>query len=134
MSTTVQRETLRLPPDRMPAVRAEVSAKAKLPRLTSKALKVVLVLNPEELLTASRSMSTVGKLVPLAIDVGGRKLTASVAGKSVRKVLTTLRENGAGNVVLILQGKLIGHDRIEEAGLVAQLKLAKPNGGATNGA
>ena len=59
----------------------------------------------------------------LAIDVGGRKATASIATKGFRKALATLREHGADGCVLLLQGALTAENVIDEAGLVAQVKV-----------
>jgi hypothetical protein len=38
----------------------------------------------------------------------------------------TLTDNGSDNVVLILQGVLTPSNRIEEAGIVAQVKVQAP--------
>jgi hypothetical protein len=40
----------------------------------------------------------------------------------VRKVQSTLRDSGAENVAVIVQGRLAGDDSIEGAGLVTQIK------------
>jgi hypothetical protein len=42
----------------------------------------------------------------------------------VRKAVKTLTESGADNVVLLIQGTLTAGNRIEEAGLVANVKAA----------
>jgi hypothetical protein len=60
----------------------------------------------------------------LTVAVGGRTVTADVATKSVRKAVKTLTENGEDKVVLMLQGVLGSDNRIEEAGLTAQVKVA----------
>jgi hypothetical protein len=58
----------------------------------------------------------------IAIAVGGRTVAADIATKSVRKVLKTIADQGPDRVVVIVQGVLAAGDRIEEAGLVAQVK------------
>jgi hypothetical protein len=61
----------------------------------------------------------------LTVAVGGRTITADLATKSVRKAVKTLLERGEQNVALILQGALAADNRVEEAGLVAQVKAAQ---------
>jgi hypothetical protein len=119
MTMSATRETLRLP-DRAPPVAGRPAGGPEL-RLTAKAIKTTLVLAPEELLTAARSLPE-GQRVPVRIDAAGRRLTASLNAKSVRKVLATIKESGPDGVAVILQGKLVG-DAIEEAGLVAQPRV-----------
>jgi hypothetical protein len=63
--------------------------------------------------------------VELAISVEGRTVSADLSAKSLRKALATLRESGAGNVVLLVQGVLTAAGKIEECGLVAQVKTPK---------
>jgi hypothetical protein len=62
----------------------------------------------------------------LRIRLPGRTLTADIAAKSLRKAQTAIRDAGADNIVLVLQGHLIAGDVIAEAGLAAQPKTAKP--------
>ncbi len=54
--------------------------------------------------------------------VDGRTVTADVATKAVRKAMKVLGEHGSENVVLLVQGVLAAGDKIEECGLVAQVK------------
>ena len=42
--------------------------------------------------------------------------------RSVRKVVKALADHGTDNVILILQGILTSNNRIEEAGIAAQVK------------
>jgi len=51
-----------------------------------------------------------------------RPLTAEIAAKSLRKAQTAIRETGADNIALVLQGHLVAGDRVAEAGLAAQPK------------
>jgi hypothetical protein len=62
----------------------------------------------------------------LHINLPGRTVTADIATKSLRKVQTGIREAGADNIAVVLQGHLITGDVIAEAGLTAQPKIAKP--------
>ena len=64
----------------------------------------------------------------LTIAIDGRTVTADLATRSVRKAVKTLTDNGSDNVVLILQGVLTPSNRIEEAGIVAQVKVQAPAG------
>jgi hypothetical protein len=106
--------------------------------LTASRLKVTVVLNAAELLTVP---APEGKpRISLRIALPGRTVTADIAAKSLRKAQTVIREAGADNVAIVLQGHLAaadnvalvlqGHvaagDVIAEAGLTAQIKAAKP--------
>jgi hypothetical protein len=94
------------------------------PPLTASRLKVTVVLNAAELLTVP---APEGKpRVTLRIALPSRTVTADIAAKSLRKTQTVIREAGADNVAVILQGHLIAGDVIAEAGLTAQSKIAKP--------
>jgi hypothetical protein len=90
--------------------------------LTAKSLKVTLVLNPPEVAAVA---VPAGARIVLAIDVDGRRLTADIACKSLRKAQGMIAEHGADAVAAILQGKLKG-DVVTEAGLVVQPKIPKP--------
>jgi hypothetical protein len=94
------------------------------------ALKCSLVLDPAALQ---------GVVVPdgvprvtLNVRVAGRTLSASVNAKGVRRAILAIRDAGPDGVAVVLQGKLAG-DVIEEAGLAAQPKPAKPEKIAGNG-
>jgi len=60
----------------------------------------------------------------LVIKIDARLFSVDLATKSVRKAVKTLTESGADNVILLVQGVLTAGDRIEEAGLVANVKVA----------
>jgi hypothetical protein len=86
-------------------------------------LKVTTVLNAAELLAVPVPE---GKpRVTFSVKFPDRVLTVDVAAKSVRKAQATIRESGADNVVLLLQGSLVAGDVLAEAGLSAQLKTPK---------
>jgi hypothetical protein len=57
----------------------------------------------------------------------GRTLHADLATKSVRKAVKTLLEHGEQNVALIIQGSLAADNRVEEAGITAQVKVQPPS-------
>jgi hypothetical protein len=61
----------------------------------------------------------------LRIKVSGRTVSASIAAKSLRKVVATIRENGVGYCVALIQGKLGPGDVVEECGLIAEVKAPK---------
>jgi hypothetical protein len=71
-------------------------------------LKVTMVLQPIELLGVAAPEGK-DRLV-LRVTLPGRVLSADIAGKSLRKVQTAIRERGAENVVLVLQGNLVAND------------------------
>jgi hypothetical protein len=59
----------------------------------------------------------------LRVRLPDRKRTGDIAAKSFRKAQAAIREAGADNVALILQGCLAEGDVIAEAGLRAQPKV-----------
>jgi hypothetical protein len=91
--------------------------------LVGKAIKASVLLDPAAV--AALNLPTGQSRVVLRISAGGRVLTADVACKSVRKVMTTITEAGPDSVAVIIQGKLEG-DALTEAGIVAQIKAPKP--------
>ena len=60
--------------------------------------------------------------VALEVEVAGRKVTATIAAKTVRKMVTTLAEHGAERVAIVLQGALEADDTLSAAGLSAMVK------------
>jgi hypothetical protein len=61
------------------------------------------------------------------VTVGDRTLHADLATKSVRKAVRTLLEHGEQNITLIIQGSLGADNRVEEAGITAQVKVQSPS-------
>jgi hypothetical protein len=106
--------TVVMPPAHDPAVAV---------RLNAKALKVTLVLDAA--MVAMIELKNGAPAPPFVIDVGDRKERAQVSAKELRKVLATIAEQGADQVAVILQGKLVAGDVLAEAGLVAQVKTPK---------
>jgi hypothetical protein len=93
--------------------------------LTASRLKVTVVLNAADLLAVP---APEGKpRVSLRIALPSRTVIADIAAKSLRKIQTAIREAGADNIAVILQGHLIAGDVVAEAGLTAQPKIAKPS-------
>jgi hypothetical protein len=90
-------------------------------KLSARSLKCTLVLDPGGLSDPGSSSTRVA----LEISFGGRSYTADIATKSLRKFRATIAEHGAANVVCLIQGKLDGNT-ITEAGIVAQVKLPRP--------
>jgi hypothetical protein len=52
----------------------------------------------------------------LRIRLPDHTITAEIAAKSLRKAQTSIREAGADNIALMLQGPLIAGDVIADAG------------------
>jgi len=90
---------------------------------TARKLKVTLVLDA----SAFAALRTIPDNAParteITVTVGDRTVSADLATRAVRKVVKALADHGADNVVLILQGVLSSTDRVEEAGLAAQVKV-----------
>jgi hypothetical protein len=61
----------------------------------------------------------------LRIQVAGRAYSASIASKSVRKTIRTIREVGADGVFVTITAKLVGEE-LTEAGLSAMPKTPRP--------
>jgi len=94
--------------------------------LTTRAIKCTLVLNTSGLLAIPNPVNGAARVVlKVAVD-DGRTVTADIASKSIRKCKNVIHEHGAENVSLLIQGKLGASNQIEEAGLVAQVKVQKP--------
>jgi hypothetical protein len=82
-------------------------------------LKVVALLDPAELLDV---VGLEGKpRFVLTIRLPDRTVTADLNTKSVRRAITSIREQGADAVAAVLQGRLSGN-AITEAGLSVQPK------------
>jgi hypothetical protein len=97
--------------------------------LTGRALKVTILLDPVEVVAMRPGGAP---RVTLAINVAGRKVSADIAAKSLRKAQTTIGEAGVDGVAVIVQGKLGPGDVVLEAGLVAQVTAVK-GGGVSGG-
>ena len=91
-------------------------------RATARKLKVTAILEPGAFGSISIADGSPAR-TELIVDVGGRRVTADVATKAIRKAAATLREHGADGCVLMLQGVLTAENEIAEAGLVAQPKV-----------
>jgi len=91
--------------------------------LQAKTLKATVVLDPE---AVGRIVVPTGQpKVTLRITVAGRRLTAEVNAKSLRRAVASVHATGADAVVIVLQGKLEPNDVLAEAGITAQPKAPK---------
>jgi hypothetical protein len=96
--------------------------------LTTRAIKVTLVLDPAQVAAALPEHDN-GK-VALVIACGERTFTAAVNAKAWRKAREAIAAHGADGVVVILQGRLEPGNVIGEAGLTAQVKAASTKAAA----
>jgi hypothetical protein len=62
----------------------------------------------------------------IVVTAAGRRLTAELNPKTLRKTVATIREHGPDQVAVVLQGKLAAGDVIEEGAITAQVKTPKP--------
>jgi succinyl-CoA synthetase beta subunit len=85
-------------------------------------LKVTMVLDAAPIAALRTVPDNAPSRTDITVNVGGRTVTADLATKSIRRAVKTLTDHGANNVVVILQGTLESNDRIEEAGMAAQVK------------
>ena len=91
--------------------------------LTASRLKITTMLNAAELLAIKPPHDQ--QRVTLRVQLPDRTITAEAAAKSLRKAQTAIREAGADNIALVLQGHLVAGDRVAEAGLSAQPRSPK---------
>jgi hypothetical protein len=94
----------------------------KVPTIQAKAIKCTIGLDVHQL---AKVRVGNGDRTMLAIEVGGRRITADLASKSVRKAQKTIRENGVDGTFCALQGRLLPGDVLTDAGLSAQVKAPK---------
>ena len=73
-----------------------------------------------------------GDAVKLKIDVGGVIFTAPTNPKSFRKVQAALKAGEPGTVIVVMTGELdLDTKTIGACGIVAQVKIPKPDAGIT---
>jgi hypothetical protein len=89
---------------------------------TARKLKITAVIDAAPFVKLGVPPDNAPPRTTIVVDVGGRMLSVDIATKSVRKAVKTLLEHGEQNVALVLQGALAADNRVEEAGLVAQVK------------
>ena len=90
---------------------------------TARKLKVTIVIDAAPFVALRAVPDNAPARTDIAVTVGGRTVSADLATKSVRKAVKTLTEHGPDAVVLIIQGVLTSDNRIEEAGITAQVKV-----------
>jgi len=95
---------------------------------TARKLKVTAIVDATPFVALRIIPDNAPPRTDLTIAIDGRTITADLATRSVRKAVKTLTDNGRDNVVLVLQGVLTASNRIEEAGIVAQVKAKAPAG------
>ncbi len=89
---------------------------------TARKLKVTMMLDAAPFAALHAVPDNAPSRTDITITVGDRTVSADLATRSVRKVVKALADHGTDNVVLILQGILTSNNRIEEAGITAQVK------------
>ncbi len=90
---------------------------------TARKLKVTMMIDAAPFAALRAIPDNAPARTDVTVAVGDRIVTADLATKSVRKAVKTLTEHGPDNVVLILQGVLASDNRVEEAGITAQVKV-----------
>jgi hypothetical protein len=89
-------------------------------QLAARSLKVILVIDPEPL--AGRSIPDGLSKLPFSILTAGRTITGTLNAKSVRRVGKAL---AAGEHAVVVQGRLMSGDVLEDAGISAQPRAQK---------
>jgi hypothetical protein len=106
-------------------VKAKSSAVIQKETITMKAtgLKVTLPFPPDQLKPISETV----KNVDLSIDLGdGKPFTAAFSGKNYRRAIRQIEDlRTSGEVIVVMQGRLVSGHRIEGAGLSVQVKTPK---------
>ena len=91
--------------------------------LAARAIKLAIVLDA----AAVASITVPDGVRPrISVNAAGRRLTAELNPKTLRKTIATIREHGPDQVAVMLQGKLAAGDAIEEGAITAQVKTPKP--------
>jgi hypothetical protein len=116
-----RRPTTPAPPNPIPPAPPKETAVSMPVAVIGRSIKVVVPLDPQSVLAVECPESGPSR-THLTIRVGEQTLRAEVASKAVRKAQGALRQADAFAMLL---GKLVGA-RIEECGLVAQVKAPKP--------
>jgi hypothetical protein len=88
--------------------------------LTAQWLKVTTTLIASEVLAVPAANGV--PRVTLRIQLPDRVVTAEISTKLLRKAQTAIRDVGGDGLVLVLQGRLVAGDKIDEADLSAQPK------------
>ena len=94
-------------------------------RATARKLKVTTVLDAAPFAALRQLPDNAAQRTEITVEVGAQRLSANIATKSLRRAVAAIAEHGPDGIVLLLQGTLTAADRLEEAGLSAQVK-AKP--------
>lgn len=90
--------------------------------LAAKAIKLTIVLDA---VAVAAIVVPDGGRPRIVVSAGGRRLTAELNPKTLRKTIATIREHGPDQVAVMLQGKLAAGDVIEEGAITAQVKTPK---------
>jgi hypothetical protein len=91
--------------------------------LAARAIKLAIVLDA----AAVASITVPDGVRPrIVVSAAGRRLTAELNPKTLRKTIATIREHGPDQVAVVLQGKLAAGGVIEEGAITAQVKTPKP--------
>jgi hypothetical protein len=98
-------------------------ARAGTTELAAKAIKLTIVLDAAAV--AAIAVPDGGR-PRIVVSAAGRRLTAELNPKTLRKTIATIREHGPVQVAVMLQGKLAAGDVIEEGAITAQVKTPKP--------
>ena len=94
-----------------------------LTELAAKAIKLTIVLDAA---AVAAIVVPDGGRPRIVVSAAGRRLTAELNPKTLRKTIATIREHGPDQVAVMLQGKLAAGDVIEEGAITAQVKTPKP--------
>jgi hypothetical protein len=95
--------------------------------LTAKSIKVVLAIDPAQLLGVGVANGVAQ--VPFVIAVAGRHIKGRLNAKTLRRALGVVTASGGEDVAVIIQGRLGPGEQLEDAGIAAQPRARSNDAG-----
>jgi hypothetical protein len=97
--------------------------------LSAKSIKVVLSIDPQLLLGVNVANGVAQ--VPFVVAVAGRHIKGKFNVKTLRRAVGVVTASGGEDVGVIIQGRLVAGEQLEDAGISAQPR-ARGNGARNN--
>jgi hypothetical protein len=86
--------------------------------LSAKSIKVVLAIDPQQLLGVSVTNGVAQ--VPFVVAVAGRHIKGKLNAKTLRRAVAVVTASGGEDVGVMIQGRLVVGEQLEDAGISAQ--------------
>jgi hypothetical protein len=97
--------------------------------LSAKSIKVVLAIDPQLLLGVGVANGVAQ--VPFVIAVAGRHIKGRLNAKTLRRAVGVVTASAGEGVAVIIQGRLMPGEQLEDAGIAAQPR-ARPDDAGNN--